>query len=231
MSDTPRSDENPEFRDPTAPSDLPVDHPSPSDSTSDSPSGSPSNPPGESPADHTAPIDTSATQAVPPVPPAPPAAPATPGYGPPQGSVPQNPYAAPQAPPAASPQNPYGAPPPPSSPYAQNPYAPNPYGQGAYGQAPYGGPTAYAAAPSQLSGSTIALLIVAGLTTVSCGFGILGLIFAIMAAAKKDEPAESAKYTRWGWIAVVAGLVLAILLAVVFIGVIAVGGSSYDSGY
>lgn len=217
MSDTPRSDESPEFRDPTAPSDP------------------------TAPGDHTAPIDTSTTQAVPPVPPAPTApesdvaaadAPAAPGpatagqgYGPPGGSAPQSPYATPpQNPYATPPQNPYAsAPPPPASPYGQPPY----------GQTPYGAPPAAYAAPAQMSGSTIALLIVGGLTTLSCGFGILGLIFGIIAAAKKDQPVESAKYTRWGWIAVIAGLVLSIIAVIAFVALIAVGSSSsnFNTGY
>jgi uncharacterized membrane protein len=82
-----------------------------------------------------------------------------------------------------------------------------------------------------MSGSTIALLIVGGLTTLSCGFGILGLIFGIIAAAKKDEPVESAKFTRWGWIAVVAGLVLSIIAVIAFFALVAVGSSGYDSSY
>ena len=83
-----------------------------------------------------------------------------------------------------------------------------------------------------MSGSTIALLVVTDLTTIGCGFGIVGLVFAIIAAAKKDQPVESAKYTRWGWIALVAGLVLAILVIVAFVALAASSGtSSFDSGY
>jgi hypothetical protein len=230
MSDTPRHDDSQEFRDPTAPTDS---------STNDAGSRSGDSGSGSS-GDHTSPIETGQTQQVPPVPPARPA-------GPPSGSAPQNPYA---APPAGA-----GAPPPPPS--GQHPYAapgagqPNPYAhpqypsqgqvQGGYAGAPpygsapgapgYGGAT-YAAPPS-LSGNTIALLVVSGLTTIGCGFGLVGLIFAIVAATKKDRPDESAKYTKWGWIAVVVGFVLSIL---VIVGIIAIAiandsGSSYDTGY
>ena len=172
MSDTPRHDDSQEFRDPTAPSDS-----STSDSGSgsgDSGSGSSGDSGSGSSGDHTSPIETGQTQQVPPVPPARPA-------GPPPGSAPQNPYAA----------------------------------------------------PPSLSGNTIALLVVSGLTTIGCGFGLVGLIFAIIAATKKDRPDESAKYTKWGWIAVVVGFVLSIL---VIVGIIAIAiasdsGSSYDTGY
>ena len=53
----------------------------------------------------------------------------------------------------------------------------------------------------------------------------------IIAAAKKDQPDESAKYTRWGWIAVVIGLVLSIIAVFAFFALVAVGGSNYDSSY
>jgi hypothetical protein len=241
MSDTPRNDETPEYRDPTAPSDGAAA----GDSSTSGDSGSVS--------DHTSPIDTNQTQEVPPVPPAPAAPSAAPGaqpggepsYGPPPGAAQQNPYA---APPAGG-----SAPPPPHDPYAGAPGAgqPNPYAsqqyptqgqvQGGYAGAPTYGAPGYSApgyggtyaAPQSLSGSTIALLVVSGLTTLGCGFGIVGLIFAIIAAAKKDQPADSAKYTRWGWIAVAAGFVLSILAVVAFFVLVASTGSSssFDSGY
>ena len=106
-----------------------------------------------------------------------------------------------------------------------------PYGAPAYGAPGYGTPTY--AAPQSLSGSTIALLVVSGLTTLGCGFGIVALIFAIIAAAKKDQPADSAKYTRWGWIAFGVGLLLSVIVIGVVIAGLAVSGgtSTYDSGY
>ena len=172
--------------------------------------------------DPTAPIDPSQTQEVPPAPPGPPATPE------------------PSAPPAGA-----GAtPPPPQNPYAtSNPYAPqNPYGgqppagYGAQPPAGYGPPTYQPAgayrAPAPLTGSTITLLVLSGLTTIGCGFGIVALIFAIIAAAKKDDQAESAKFTRWGWIALVVGFVLTLLVIGVVIAVgLSVGSSSDVSGY
>ncbi len=236
MSDTPRNDDSPEFRDPTAPSD-------------------PSTDPGSSSSgDHTSPIETGHTQAVPPVPPAPgrPAGPAgaqsptsppsPPGAQPGYGSAPQNPYAAPPAGAGAPPPPPgqHGAAPAPGqpSPYARQQYPTQSQvqqggyaGAPAYGAGGYGSPTY--AAPQSLSGNTIALLVVSGLTTIGCGFGLVGLIFAIIAATKKDQPAESAKYTKWGWIAVIVGFVLSILVivAVIAIAIASDSGSSYDSGY
>lgn len=233
MSETPRNEENPELRDPTAPSE---------------PGRSEVHPPGESSgADETTAIDTSHTQAVPPPPPAPPASPlAAPGE--PQG----NPYASPQpgaVPPGPPPQNPYGVPPAQAGPLAAGPQptgaqagTPSPYGAPGYGQPGYGapgyGPPAYGAPgyappgyapPRSLSGNTIALLIVSGLTTLGCGFGIVALIFAILAATHKDEPPASAKFTRWGWIALVAGFVLAV--AVLIIALIAFGLSANSTNY
>ena len=202
MSDTPRNDESPEYRDPTAPSDPSalgrLQHVR-------RPDGS---------IDYTSPIETNETprpagrrfRRAPagshrrhrgPRRPARPARPACraatggqPAYGPP-GAAPQNPYA---APPAGA-----GAPPPPHNPYAGAPGTgqPNPYGgqqyptqgqvQGGYPRAAmpallptarprtaprgYGAPTY--AAPQSLSGNTIALLVVSGLTTLGCGFGIV----------------------------------------------------------
>jgi hypothetical protein len=166
-------------------------------------SGEPSQWDQPSPVDHTAPIDTSQTQQVPPVPPTPP-------------TPPQNPYA---------PSNPYASP----NPYAtQAPYANQPatYGPPSYQQAGAYRPSA------PLTGGTITLLVLSGLTTLGCGFGIVALIFAIIAAAKKDDPAESAKFTRWGWIALVVGFVLTLLVVGVLIAVgLSMSSSSDVSGY
>jgi hypothetical protein len=155
------------------------------------------------------------------------------------------------------PPNPYGSPYPtqdqvqagPQPQYGQQPeYAPQPgypqpgygqpgYGQPGYGQPGYGQPQGYAygmppggyAAPASLSGNTIALLVVSGLLTLSCGLGIVGLVFAIIAASKKDVPVESAKYTRWGWIALVATFALAILGGILFAVIAAIASSSSSS--
>jgi cytochrome c biogenesis protein CcdA len=88
------------------------------------------------------------------------------------------------------------------------------------------------AAPASLSGNTIALLVVSGILTLStCFLGILGLIFGIVAATKKDEPAESAKYTRWGWIAMVASFVFAFLAVVLLIAIAAISSNTSSTGY
>lgn len=230
MSETPRNEENPELRDPTAPSEPPPGEV----------------PPFEPGSGETTPIDTSHTQEVPP----PPAPPATPLVTP--GPPPSNPYASPQpgaVPPGPPPQNPYGVPPTPASqpvgPQAGGP--PGPYGAPGYGQPGYGtpgygppaygtpaygapgyGPPGYAPARS-LSGNTIALLVVSGLTTFGCLFGIVAFILAIVAATHKDDPAASARFTRWGWIALVAGFVLA--AAILIISLVAIGFSTNTSTY
>jgi hypothetical protein len=213
MSETPRNDDE-QFHDPTAPSyDAPPD------------AGVEAGPDGDS--SPTEQVPTGSTQQLPPPPP-------------PGGDVPPpppNPYAAPPAPGAAggSSQNPYANRPYPTQGQVQagqsGGYGPPPPGYGpagGYGAAP--SPSGYPA-PRQMSGNTIALLVVSGLTTLGCGFGIVALIFAIIAATKSDQPVEQAKYTRWGWIAEVVGLafvIIAIVLVVIF--GIALSSSS-SSGY
>jgi hypothetical protein len=81
-----------------------------------------------------------------------------------------------------------------------------------------------------MSGNTIALLVVSGLATISCGVGIIALVFAIIAATKNDEPAEQAKFTRWGWWALGITIIVAVVAVVLFIAAFAVGGATtYDS--
>jgi hypothetical protein len=161
---------------------------------------------------------------------APPASPPQNPFASPAEGAPRSPYAAPPA--GAGPQPPYGAayPPPPQAPggygaapgYGTPGYGAPGYGQPgqgypgppAYGAPGYGGPQGYAGpyAPSRpLSGATIALLVVSGLATLFGGWGIPALILGIIAAARKDEPSTSASLTRWGWIALVACFVLAIV--------------------
>jgi hypothetical protein len=197
-SNTPRDDE---FRDPTAPSEPRSTEPFPGDLT--------------------APIDTSHTQEVPqqedPLAP-PPAAPQNPYAQPPTGAQPpQSPYA------TRPPEGGYPPPPgygqPQQNPYAQAAPPPPAYGQQAYGQQAYGQP-GYGANPyptrsGSMSGNTIALLIVSGLTTLSCGFGVVALVFAIIAATKNDQPEDQAKFTRWGWWALGITVALGILAIVV----------------
>src|SRR5690349_4427207 len=107
MSDTPRSDESPEyseFSDPTAPSDQPGEH---DDSTQQVPTGG-----------DTQQLPTS-TEDMPPL--------ASPSDRP---AEPENPYAAPApgATPPPPPPNPYAAPAPGATPPGAVPPAPNPYG-------------------------------------------------------------------------------------------------------
>ena len=261
MSDTPRNDDSPEFRDPTAPSDSGPSSDASSSSDSESSSDAVWTSDAGSARDHTSPIETDETRPVPPVPPVPsgqsasdsppahhpfgapgsgqpdvsPAAqyptqgqvhqasqPGPPGYGTPGHPVPPS-YGTPG----------YGTPGHPGPPgYGTPGYGTPGYGTPGYGAPGYAGP-AYAA-PQSLSGSTIALLVVSGLTTLGCGFGIVALIFAIIAAAKKDQPTEADKFTRWGWIALVVSFVLAVLVIIGFFVLIAVGstsGSTFDTGY
>lgn len=196
MSDTPRNDETPEFRDPTAP------------------------------------IETNQTQEVPPIPSAPaspaspPAQPAPPGPPPnPYASAPgagqPNPYGGQQYPTQGQVQGGYAGPPPPGAP---------PYGAPVYGAPGYGAPTY--ATPRSLSGNTIALLVVSGLTTLGCGFGIVALVFGIIAATKKDDPTASAKFTKWGWIAFGVGLALSVIaVGLVIAFAVTSGTTTYDSSY
>jgi hypothetical protein len=204
MSETPRNDDE-QLRDPTAPSY-------------------------ERPAEDPAVADQPRSEQ-----------PGAPVYGPPPGSVPpppQNPYA---APPAAG-----SVPPPPQNPYAPTPYptqgqvqaghgaVPPGYAQaGGYGAPPPGYGGGYAA-PRQMSGNTIALLVVSGLTTLGCGFGIVALVLAIIAATKSDQPSEQAKFTKWGWIAEIVGLalVVVVIVLVVVVGMAGVMSSNSSStGY
>ena len=253
MSQTPRDDERPEFSDPTAPSE-PVSHddytaPIETTQTQQVPQvpGASEEPSGTGGADHGD------------VPPAPPGGPVPPSdapqnpYASPPASgapAPQNPYAMPpsggQDPYAASAPGGYGSTPPagpsgygiPASPYGatQPGYGQQPAGYGnapqGYGPPPPGYGSPYARPANSMSGNTIALLVVSGLATLSCGFGIIALVFAILAATKNDQPEEQAKFTRWGWwalgITVVLGIIAIVLIALA-VGI--AGTSSYSTGY
>ena len=231
MSETPRNDDE-QFRDPTAPSfDAPAEDPGVEGAVEQESSPTEQVPTGST---QQLPTPPSADVPPPPPPPSPYAASPAPGATPPP---PQNPYAAPPAPGAGggSGQNPYASQPYPTQGQVQAGqsagYGPPPpgYGQaGGYVAAP---PPGGYPAPRQMSGNTIALLVVSGLTTLGCGFGIVALIFAIIAATKSDQPAEQAKYTRWGWIAEVVGLAF-VIIAVVLVVVFGIAlSSSSSSGY
>lgn len=240
MSDTPRNDNAEDrgddvYRDPTAPSDAPSYGPP---SSAGSPEVTEQLPIGG---------DTQQVPTESATPPPPGAAPAPQSpYAAPSGDVPQNPYATPPA--GAAPQAPYTAAPEGQSYPSQGdvaaqhgvPGTPAPpgYGQASaygqapgYGQNPYGAPPGHAPSAS-LSGGSIALLVVSGLLTlVGCGVGIPALVFAIIAATKKDQPSEVAKWTKWGWIALgVTIAALVIVGVIVIVGLFAVGGSGSGSG-
>jgi hypothetical protein len=232
MSDTPKdpgagSGESPEYRDPTAPvwhegegseptEQLPSTEPPAFEPPSGAQSGAASPPPNpygqsQNPYAAGAPGGYPTSQ---PGPPPVPGAPGTAGAGFPPGPTPA-----------------YGQQPSGGQPYGQ----PQPYGQQGYGQPqPYGQQGGYApspyARPRQTNTSAIVLLVVSGLSTlVGCFFAIPALVLGIMAVVKQGEsPADSAKYTRWGWIA------YAIAIAFVVIGgiiAIAIFASTSSTGY
>ena len=111
--------------------------------------------------------------------------------------------------------------------YGQPQYGQPPYGQPQYGQYPqpagYGTPQ-YGGYPQPPAtpGSTIALVIVSGLFTLGCLFGIASLILGIIALTKvRTELDECKRLTKIGWIVfgVLAGVGL--VAAVVIIGIFA----------
>jgi hypothetical protein len=136
-----------------------------------------------------------------------------------------DPYATPQT-------NPYGnpggqVPPPPQNPYGTPAYDTPAYGAPASGGLAYGTPVY--SPPQSISGNTIALLVVSGLLTLGCGLGLVGPILGIIAAARKDAPATSAKLTQWGWIALVVCFLIAVVVVVVAFAIIAT--TSHSSTY
>jgi hypothetical protein len=231
MSDTPKdpgagSGESPEYRDPTAPGWDERGEPTqavPAEGTQQLPSEppAPAQPAGEEPLQAPNPYEQARN----------PYAAGAPGYG--------YPTSQPGPPPAPGAPGTVGAgfPPGPPPAYGQQPTGGQPYGQvQPYGQQPYGqqGQPGYApspyARPRQTNTSAIVLLVVSGLSTlVGCFFAIPALILGIMAVVKQGEsPADSAKFTRWGWIA------YAIALAFVVIGgiiAIAIFASTTSTGY
>ena len=94
---------------------------------------------------------------------------------------------------------------------------PQPYGYGS----PY-------ARPRQTNTSAIVLLIVSGLSTLfGCLFAIPAVILAIMGLVKQDDsPTESARFTRWGWIAYAIAVGLVIVGGIIAIAIFASTSSS-----
>jgi hypothetical protein len=158
-------------------------------------------------------------------------------YGQTPGQAP-SPYSQPQQPgPYGQPQGPYVAGQQPARPAPGAgqgyPYGQQPgYGQQGYGQAqPYGyGQSPYAPA-RRTNGSAIALLIVSGVSTLfGCIFAIPAVILAILALVKQDDsPSDSARLSRWGWIAY--GIAVALVVVGGIIAIAVVASTSSVSGY
>lgn len=236
MSDTPKdpgagSGEHPEYRDPTSPA---WDEGERSDDTQQLSSG-PSEPSGE-------PLEPPSGAHSAPSPYGQPGPAGQPGpYGQPPNPYAQqapNPYAAGGAP-GAYPTSRPGPPPAPGAPGTLGagfpPGPPAAYGGPGYGPpapgqpgpgyppSPYGRPQG-----GTTNTSAIVLLVVSGLSTlIGCFLAIPALILGIMAVVKQGEsPADSAKFTRWGWIA--WGVAAALAVVGIIIG-IAIFASNVDT--
>jgi hypothetical protein len=260
MSDTPKdpgagSGENPEYRDPTAPTWDDGDRTGQAGPTA---SGSESAP---SSGEQTEAVPTESTQQLPPQPPT---ASEQPSGQSPYGQPPnpyeqaQNPYAA--GAPGGYPTSRPGPPPVPGAPGTAGagfPSGPPPaYGQSGYGQpagaqpgygqpsggqpygqvSPYGGQPGYAPSPyakprGTTNTSAIALLVVSGISTlVGCFFAIPALVLGIMAVAKQNQsPQEASKFTRWGWIAYAIAIAFVVIGGIIAIAIFASTGNS--TGY
>jgi hypothetical protein len=129
---------------------------------------------------------------------------------------------------------PYGQQPPPygqQAPYGQpGYYAPQPY-QGyqqppGYATPPYGGYPQ----PTPTPGSTIALVVVSGILTLTCLFGIPSLVIGIVALTKVNTNIEETRrLTRIGWITLgVIGSIALVALVVLIAVAISSGNSSSD---
>jgi hypothetical protein len=254
MSETPRDrgessepQESGEFRDPTAPAYDELAAPgseTPGERTEDVTWSTPG-------PEQTQALSSEGTQQLPSEPPAvpgpPPGAAQPPPPGPGPAGPPQNPYAASpygsSQPPAPSPYGqpggrPQGAPGQAPYPYGGQPaygqqqgYGQPGYGQQGYGQPgqpqPYGYGSPYAR-PRQTNTSAIVLLIVSGLSTLfGCLLAIPAVILAIMGLVKQDDsPTESARFTRWGWIAYAIAVGLVIVGGIIAIAIFASTSSS-----
>jgi hypothetical protein len=133
--------------------------------------------------------------------------PAAPSYPPPHQQPPPPPYG--QAYPQQYPQ-----------PYPQQPgYYPYSHGYPqppGYATPPYGGYPQ----PSPTPGSSIALVVVSGILTLGCLFGIPSLVIGIVALTKVNTNiAETRRLTRIGWITLAIIGTIAIVGLVVLIAV------------
>lgn len=140
----------------------------------------------------------------------------------------------PAAPPVPPLSGTYGTPPPPSgSPYPpegqQSPYGASPYGDP---NAPYGTPPPgyYTQAPPQSNTSALVLTILSGIGMFACcGVTIVSLILGIVGLTKQaTDPVQSAKLTKWGWIAFAVGLGLAVIGFIVYVFAIASLGAGSE---
>jgi hypothetical protein len=126
----------------------------------------------------------------------------------------------PHYPPPQQPPPPYGQPPYGQPPYGQPGYYPQPPG---YGTPPYGGYPQ----PTPTPGSSIALVVVSGILTLSCLFGIPSLVIGIVALTKvSTNIEETRRLTRIGWITL--GVFGAIAIVAV-VGLMAVAISNDNS--
>jgi hypothetical protein len=179
---------------------------------------------------------------------APPSQPTASPYQPPYG---QPPYG--QQPLYGQPQ--YGQPAPGQPPPSGQQQPPPPYGQPpAYGQQPayqppYGGAPPYGYAypqppgyatppyggysqPMPTPGSTIALVVVSGICTLGCLFGIPSLVLGIIALTKVNTNiAETRRLTRIGWIVFGVLAALAVTAIIVFFAVAVTSDTSSDTTF
>lgn len=172
--------------------------------------------------------DLSVGTALPPPPmpyPAPGQSEGSPVYPPPGQPTAYGAGAYPPPPPAPGP----GAPPVPPAPGAYGAGPASPYGDP---NAPYGAPPPayYQQAPSQTNNSALVLTILSGIGIFACcGTTIVSLVLGILGITKQaSDPAQSAKLTKWGWIAFAVGLVLAVVGFIAYIaGMIALAPELY----
>lgn len=143
--------------------------------------------------------------------------------------------------PAPGPGAPYGTPPPPPPPSPYPPQGQPPQGQ--YGASPYGAPASpygtpppnyYQSGPAQSNTSALVLTILSGIGMFTCcGVTVVSLILGIIGLTKQaNDPVQSAKLTKWGWIAFAVGLVLAVVALVLYIiGIMALDPTSFESDF
>jgi hypothetical protein len=108
-------------------------------------------------------------------------------------------------------------------------YGPPGYGYGqppGYGTPPYGGYPQ----PTPTPGSTIALVVVSGICTLGCLFGIPSLVLGIIALTKVNtDIQETRRLTKIGWIVLaILGALAIIAIVVIIIVAVATADTSPD---